>query len=107
MQPSSFGSSLQQPRQSREHQLGAYLASPAAASFASPAAANYQQPQDTRLKSPIVVQGVVQEPKERRRRQGHHHQGVTGPVHTFQKTDKHAHYKWGVRHHVGHEYAGR
>lgn len=35
-----------------------------------------------------------------------HHQGVTGPVHTFVKTDKHAHFKWGVRHHVGHEYSG-
>lgn len=38
------------------------------------------------------------------RRDGH--QGVTGPVHTFVKTDKHAHFKWGVRHHVGHQYAG-
>ncbi|XP_075233839.1 uncharacterized protein LOC142331692 [Lycorma delicatula] len=45
---------------------------------------------------------------ERVRRQGGHgSHGVTGPVHTFQKTDKHAHYKWGVRHHVGHEFAGR
>ncbi|KAL1497896.1 hypothetical protein ABEB36_008779 [Hypothenemus hampei] len=35
----------------------------------------------------------------------HHHQGITGPVHTFVKTDKHAHFKWGVRHHVGHHYA--
>lgn len=36
-----------------------------------------------------------------------HHHGVTGPVHTFVKTDKNAHFKWGVRHHVGHHYAGR
>lgn len=41
------------------------------------------------------------------RRQGGHGQGVTGPVHTYQKTDKHAHFKWKVRHHVGHEFAGR
>lgn len=31
--------------------------------------------------------------------------GVTGPVHTFVKTDKNANYKWGVRHHVGNKYA--
>ncbi|KAJ8732237.1 hypothetical protein PYW08_014967 [Mythimna loreyi] len=31
--------------------------------------------------------------------------GVTGPVHTFVKTDKNANYKWGVRHHVGDKYA--
>lgn len=30
------------------------------------------------------------------------HEGSAGPVHTFVKTDKHAHFKWGVRHHVGH-----
>ncbi|CAH4008281.1 unnamed protein product [Pieris brassicae] len=33
------------------------------------------------------------------------HKGVTGPVHTFVKTDKNANYKWGVRHHVGNKYA--
>ncbi|KAK4873719.1 hypothetical protein RN001_013079 [Aquatica leii] len=32
--------------------------------------------------------------------------GVTGPVHTYVKTDKHANFKWGVRHHVGHHYSG-
>lgn len=32
--------------------------------------------------------------------------GVTGPVHTYVKTDKHANFKWGVRHHVGKHYAG-
>ncbi|RVE47065.1 hypothetical protein evm_008249 [Chilo suppressalis] len=31
--------------------------------------------------------------------------GVTGPVHTFVKTDKNANYKWGVRHHVGNQFA--
>ncbi|CAG9560124.1 unnamed protein product [Danaus chrysippus] len=31
--------------------------------------------------------------------------GVTGPIHTFVKTDKNANYKWGVRHHVGNQYA--
>ncbi|KAG6453498.1 uncharacterized protein LOC115445664 [Manduca sexta] len=38
---------------------------------------------------------------------GHHRGtgGVTGPVHTFVKTDKNANYKWGVRHHVGDKYA--
>lgn len=36
-----------------------------------------------------------------------HGHGSTGPVHTFVKTDKHANFKWGVRHHVGHKYAGR
>ncbi|XP_063532096.1 uncharacterized protein LOC134742842 [Cydia strobilella] len=41
---------------------------------------------------------------------GHDHdhdqtRGVTGPVHTFVKTDKNANYKWGVRHHVGNKYA--
>lgn len=29
----------------------------------------------------------------------------TGPVHTYVKTDKKAHYKWGVRHFVGSKYA--
>jgi len=38
------------------------------------------------------------------RRSGHH-MGVTGPVHTFVKTDKHGHYKWGVRHHAGHGFS--
>ncbi|CAG9864471.1 unnamed protein product, partial [Phyllotreta striolata] len=42
----------------------------------------------------------------RRGKRDHGH-GVTGPVHTFVKTDKHANFKWGVRHHVGHHYAGR
>lgn len=32
------------------------------------------------------------------------HGGITGPVHTFVKTDKNANYKWGVRHHVGPKY---
>ncbi|KAK9878774.1 hypothetical protein WA026_023754 [Henosepilachna vigintioctopunctata] len=36
-----------------------------------------------------------------------HSDGITGPVHTYVKTDKHANFKWGVRHHVGHQYAGR
>lgn len=36
-----------------------------------------------------------------------HHEGSVGPVHTFVKTDKHANFKWGVRHHVGHKYSGR
>ncbi|XP_052129658.1 uncharacterized protein LOC127750956 [Frankliniella occidentalis] len=35
----------------------------------------------------------------------HGHMGSTGPVHSFVKTDKHGHYKWGVRHHVGHHFA--
>ncbi|ERL85074.1 hypothetical protein D910_02497 [Dendroctonus ponderosae] len=34
-----------------------------------------------------------------------HHVG-TGPVLTFVKTDKDAHFKWGVRHHAGNQYAG-
>lgn len=29
----------------------------------------------------------------------------TGPVHTYVKTDKKAHVKWGVRHFVGKKYA--
>lgn len=53
-------------------------------------------------------QGDSEESESQRyRRQGGGHEGVTGPVHTFVKTDEHAHFKWGVRHHVGHEYAGR
>ncbi|KAG8234877.1 hypothetical protein J437_LFUL014569 [Ladona fulva] len=40
------------------------------------------------------------------RRDGGGGHGVTGPVHTYVKTDKHANFKWGVRHHVGHHYAG-
>jgi len=51
-------------------------------------------------------QGAVGE-APRYRRQGGGGEGVTGPVHTFVKTDEHAHFKWGVRHHVGHEFAGR
>uniref|UniRef100_A0A8D8T9Z8 Uncharacterized protein n=1 Tax=Cacopsylla melanoneura TaxID=428564 RepID=A0A8D8T9Z8_9HEMI len=39
------------------------------------------------------------------RRGGDHHEGIAGPVHTYQKTNKHAHFKWGVKHHVGHQYA--
>lgn len=27
-----------------------------------------------------------------------------GPVYTYVKTDKHAHYKWGVKHKVGKHY---
>jgi hypothetical protein len=51
--------------------------------------------------------GVAAEVNEARvRRDGGGGHGVTGPVHTFVKTDKHAHFKWGVRHHVGHQYAG-
>ncbi|KAF4524732.1 hypothetical protein B566_EDAN013800, partial [Ephemera danica] len=38
-------------------------------------------------------------------RRSAHHEGVTGPVHTYVKTDKHANFKWGVKHHVGKEYA--
>lgn len=38
-------------------------------------------------------------------RRGDHHEGITGPVHTYQKTNKHAHFKWGVKHHVGHQFA--
>lgn len=48
--------------------------------------------------------GNVENPERLKRDHGH---GVTGPVHTFVKTDKHANFKWGVRHHVGHHYAGR
>ncbi|KAL0277004.1 UNVERIFIED_CONTAM: hypothetical protein PYX00_004439 [Menopon gallinae] len=36
----------------------------------------------------------------RKRRQYGYGEAV-GPVHTFVKTDEHAHFKWGVRHHVG------
>lgn len=32
--------------------------------------------------------------------------GVTGPVHTYIKTDKHANFKWGVRHYAGKRYGG-
>ena len=54
-----------------------------------------------------ISDGVATELTEGRvRRDGGGGHGVTGPVHTFVKTDKHAHFKWGVRHHVGHQYAG-
>lgn len=43
--------------------------------------------------------------RDKRNHGGGH--GVTGPVHTYVKTDKNANFKWGVRHHVGHHYAGR
>lgn len=33
-------------------------------------------------------------------------EGVVGPVYTHVKTDKHANFKWGVKHRVGKEYAG-
>uniref|UniRef100_A0A182F9S6 Uncharacterized protein n=1 Tax=Anopheles albimanus TaxID=7167 RepID=A0A182F9S6_ANOAL len=32
-------------------------------------------------------------------------QRTTGPVHTYIKTDKNGHFKWGVRHFVGSKYA--
>ncbi|XP_062544252.1 uncharacterized protein LOC134211424 isoform X2 [Armigeres subalbatus] len=32
--------------------------------------------------------------------------GVTGPVHTYIKTDKNANFKWGVRHFAGKQYRG-
>lgn len=52
-----------------------------------------------------ILEILELENQERGKRQDHH--GITGPVHTFVKTDKHANFKWGVRHHVGHHYAGR
>lgn len=55
----------------------------------------------------VTTAGVAADINEARvRRDGGGGHGVTGPVHTFVKTDKHAHFKWGVRHHVGHQYAG-
>ena len=33
--------------------------------------------------------------------------GRVGPVYTFVKTDPYANFKWGVRHVVGSQYAGR
>lgn len=70
----------------------------------------------------ITVESAdLEEPKLQRPKRGHDHDydhhhhdhdhdhkgtsGVTGPVHTFVKTDKNANYKWGVRHHVGDKYA--
>lgn len=50
-----------------------------------------------------ILEAVATEFRDKRE----HGHGVTGPVHTFVKTDPHAHFKWGVRHHVGHHYAGR
>lgn len=47
------------------------------------------------------------EAEESRLKRDHGGYGSTGPVHTYVKTDKHANFKWGVRHHVGHKYAGR
>lgn len=32
--------------------------------------------------------------------------GVSGPVHTYIKTDKNANFKWGVRHFAGRRYRG-
>ncbi|KOB77306.1 Uncharacterized protein OBRU01_04100 [Operophtera brumata] len=64
-----------------------------------------------------IVEPAEPEPSHQQRpKRGHDHShdydddhkgtsGVTGPVHTFVKTDKNANYKWGVRHHVGDKYA--
>lgn len=41
-----------------------------------------------------------------RRRVGKPLAGVTGPVHTYIKTDKNANFKWGVRHFAGKRYGG-
>ncbi|XP_075971085.1 uncharacterized protein LOC142973324 [Anticarsia gemmatalis] len=73
---------------------------------------------------PVPVEAAEPEEPQQRPKRGHddydhdhdhdhdhgHHghrgtSGVTGPVHTFVKTDKNANYKWGVRHHVGDKYA--
>ncbi|XP_059048408.1 uncharacterized protein LOC131843711 [Achroia grisella] len=65
------------------------------------------------IRQPIQDEPQWQRPK-RDHEDYHHHDdddhkgsssGVTGPVHTFVKTDKNANYKWGVRHHVGNKYA--
>lgn len=58
----------------------------------------------------IIIKTIrFSEPSENveREKRDHGGHGVTGPVHTYVKTDKHANFKWGVRHHVGHHYAGR
>ncbi|PZC73010.1 hypothetical protein B5X24_HaOG210181 [Helicoverpa armigera] len=62
-----------------------------------------------------VESAELEEPQWQRPKRGHDDydhdhdhrgtSGVTGPVHTFVKTDKNANYKWGVRHHVGDKYA--
>ncbi|KAI5645221.1 hypothetical protein NE865_02769 [Phthorimaea operculella] len=63
------------------------------------------------------VREPSEEPQRQRAKRGHDfdvdhdhhydrdHRGITGPVHTFVKTDKNANYKWGVRHHVGNKFA--
>ncbi|EFA08329.1 hypothetical protein TcasGA2_TC005971 [Tribolium castaneum] len=57
------------------------------------------------LAAVVPVENVA-EASDYRLKRDHGH-GVTGPVHTYVKTDKHANFKWGVKHHVGHHYAGR
>ncbi|CAB3243745.1 unnamed protein product [Arctia plantaginis] len=73
-----------------------------------------------KVPAPVETSDIEEEPQHRPKRghddydhdhdyqSGNNHRGtsgVTGPVHTFVKTDKNANYKWGVRHHVGDKYA--
>lgn len=50
-----------------------------------------QDPEDS-IKVPVLI------------RQKRHSKKYIGPVYTYVKTDKHAHYKWGVKHKVGKHY---
>ncbi|KAK9503172.1 hypothetical protein O3M35_011797 [Rhynocoris fuscipes] len=49
---------------------------------------------------------VGDETAARDRRSGYDHQGVPLDVHTFAKTNEHAHFHWGVKHQVGHQLTG-
>lgn len=43
-------------------------------------------------------------PRKLIRKRRYAKKGYIGPVYTYVKTDKHAHYKWGVKHKVGKHY---
>lgn len=51
---------------------------------------------------PGDIEDATQRPLNRLRR----HSKYIGPVYTYVKTDKHAHYKWGVKHKVGKKHHG-
>lgn len=53
------------------------------------------------MKEDDIEQATNERPLVRRRR---YSDKYIGPVYTYVKTDKHAHYKWGVKHKVGKHY---
>lgn len=50
------------------------------------------------------IESAASRPLSRQKRYAKKRKHYTGPVYTYVKTDKLAHYKWGVKHKVGKQY---